>query len=161
MSNDPDFVFVFNPERRKSFRNGVLGAEWANRYPDLFDDDDVRILTTEHQRKYHFFEWLSSVLLYESTGFVSLLEKYSSKRHDRKLRLFSKFVPSEVFDFLINAPSGHPDLFCFHPQTGEWFFSEVKGAQDILRENQISMHEQLKMMTGKKVRIIQLNEVKP
>ena len=137
------------------------GYKWANRYPDLFDDDDVRILTTEHQRKYHFFEWLSSVLLYESTGFVSLMEKYSSKSHNRKLRLFEKFVPSEVFDFLVNAPSGHPDLFSFHPQTGEWFFSEVKGVRDILRENQISMHERLQSMTGKKVKIIQLNEVKP
>lgn len=161
MSHDPDFVFVFNPERRESFKTGVLGQEWVNRYPDLFDDDDVRILKTEHQRKYHFFEWLSSVLLYESTGFVSLMEKYSSKSHDRKLRLFSNFVPSEVFDFLINAPSGHPDLFSFHPQTREFFFSEVKGARDILRENQISMHEQLQTMTGKKVRIIQLNEVRP
>ena len=30
MGNDPDFVFVFNPERRESFRTGALGGECVN-----------------------------------------------------------------------------------------------------------------------------------
>ena len=161
MSRDPDFVFVFHPDRRESFRRGELADEWVTRYPDLFDSDDVRILNTEHQRKYHFFEWLSSVLLYESTGYVSLMEKYSAKSHPKKIKLFSELVPPAVSDFLLHAPSGHPDLFSFHPKTGEWFFSEVKGARDTLRENQIAMHEELEKITGRRVRIIQLNEVKP
>ncbi|WP_106477670.1 VRR-NUC domain-containing protein [Phytohalomonas tamaricis] len=161
MSRDSDFVFVFHPERREKFRTGELSEEWVKRYPDLFDSDDVRILTTEHQRKYHFFEWLSSVLLYESTGYVSLMEKYCAKSHPRKLRLFSELVPEPVFDYLMSAPSGHPDLFSFCPQTGEWFFCEVKGLADTLKENQIVMHEQLEKMTGRRVRIIQLDEVAP
>lgn len=160
MNNHPDFVFTFHPERRERFRTGELSEEWVKRYPDLFDSDDVRILTTEHQRKYHFFEWLSSVLVYESTGYLSLLEKYCSKSHPRKISLFSKLVPQEVFDYLMSAPGGHPDLFSFHPQTGEWFFAEVKGARDTLTENQIAMHEQLEAMTGRKVRVIQLDEMK-
>lgn len=161
MSRDPDFVFVFHPERREKFRTGELSEEWGKRYPDLFDSDDFRILTTEHQRKYHFFEWLSSVLLYESTGYVSLMEKYCAKNHPRKVGLFAELVPQAVFNYLMNAPSGHPDLFSFHPETGEWFFSEVKGVTDTLKENQILMHEQLEKMTGRSVRIIQLNEVSP
>jgi hypothetical protein len=160
MNRNPDFVFIFHPERREKFRTGELGDEWVKRYPDLFDSDDVRILITDHQRKYHFFEWLSSVLLYESTGYISLMEKYSAKSHPRKISLFSKLVPQEVFDFLMDAPSGHPDLFSFHPKTGEWFFSEVKGAGDTLTENQISMHKQLDAMTGRKVKVIQLDEIK-
>ena len=159
-ARSPDFVFVFHPERRERFRTGELGEEWVKRYPDLFDSDDVRILTTEHQRKYHFFEWLSSVLLYESTGYISLMEKYCAKSHPRKIKLFSELVPGEAFDFLMSAPSGHPDLFSFHPQTGEWFFSEVKGATDTLKGNQIDMHGQLEAMTDRRVRIIQLDEMK-
>jgi len=161
MSTDPDFVFLFHPQRRERFKTGQLGKEWVQKYPDLFDSDDVRILNTEHQRKYHFFEWLSSVLLYESTGYVSLMEKYSAKSHPRKIKLISELVPAPVFDFLLNTPSGHPDLFSFDPETGEWFFSEVKGSFDTLKENQISMHNELERMTGRRVRLIQINEINP
>ncbi|WP_349343553.1 VRR-NUC domain-containing protein [Marinobacter sp. MMG032] len=137
-----------------------LSEKWVKRYPDLFDSDDVRILTTDHQRNYHFFERLSSVLLYESTGYFSLIEKYCAKSHPRKISLFSKLVPQEVFDFLMGAPSGHPDLFSFHNQTGDWFFCEVKGAKDRLTDNQIAMHAELESMTGRKVRVIQLDEMR-
>jgi len=160
MSRNPDFVFTFHPERREKFRTGELGEEWVRRYPVLFDIDDVRILRTEHQRKYHFFEWLSSVLLYESTGYVSLMEKYCAKSHPKKIDLFSELVPREVFEFLMSAPSGQLDLFSFHPQTKEWFFSEVKGGRDTLKDNQASMHDQIEAMTDRRVRIIQLDEMK-
>ena len=159
MSRNPDFVFGFDPQRREKFRTGELGEEWRKRYPELFDSDDFRILTTEHQRKYHFFEWLSSVLLYESTGYVSLMEKYCTKSHPRKISLFSELVPKAVFNYLMKTPSGHPDLFSHDPQTGEWFFSEVKGATDTLKDNQILMHKQLQEMTGRSVKIIQLDEI--
>ncbi len=85
MNRNPDFVFIFHPERREHFRAGELSKEWVKRYPDLFS---------------------------------------------------------------------------FRPQTGEWFFAEVKCARDMLTENQISMHQQLEAMTARKVKVIQLDEIK-
>ncbi|WP_018868502.1 MULTISPECIES: VRR-NUC domain-containing protein [unclassified Thioalkalivibrio] len=159
MATSPDFRFTFHRERREKFRAGELSEEWVQRYPGLFDSDDVRILQTAHQRQYHFFEWLSAVLLFEATGYKSLMEKYCAKSHPRKITLFEEMVPGDVFGYLMGARSGHPDLFSYHPETGDWFFSEVKGAKDQLRDEQISMHEELKAMTGRRVRIIQLDEI--
>ena len=161
MNTEADFIFPYVPSMQESFRNGTLVREWARKYPELFDGDDMRILGTEHQRKYHFFEWLSAVVLYETTGFLGLMEKYTAKAHPRKLGVFSNMVSSDLFEFVMRSQSGLPDLFSFHPDTGEWFFSEVKGGADTLKENQREKMMQLFERTGKKVRIIHVNEVKP
>ncbi|MCZ7681156.1 MAG: VRR-NUC domain-containing protein [Sandaracinaceae bacterium] len=41
-----------------------------------------------------------------------------------------------VFDF--DAPDGAPDLFVWHPEPARdmWFFAEVKGPRDALRDSQ-------------------------
>lgn len=161
MSIGADFTFVYSPERRERFRLGELSEEWVERYPELFDEDDVRILKTEHQRQYHFFEWLSAVLLFESTGYISLMEKYTAKSHPLKLQTFSRLVSPDLYEFVMGSQSGMPDLFVFHPVTNDWFFAEVKGGADKLRKNQLEMIAQLKERTSKHVRIIQLNEIRP
>lgn len=131
-----DFTFSFHPGQRERFRNGQLVRDWRIRYSQLFDEDDERVLGTEHQRKYHFFEWLSAVLLYESTGYISLVEKYTALSHPHKRAKLQNFLPPNLFAWLASNESGQPDLFVFEPASGDWFFCEVKGPADSIRETQ-------------------------
>ena len=91
----PDLTFTFHSSQRERFRDGTLVSQWRSKYPELFDDDDVRVLKTDHQRTYHFFEWLSAILLFEATGCISLLETYLAKSHRRKRATVKKLSPSE------------------------------------------------------------------
>jgi hypothetical protein len=131
-----DFSFSYHPRQRERFRDGSLVQEWSQRYPQLFDDDDRRVLSTEHQRKYHFLEWLSAILLFESTGYLSFVEKYTAKSHIAKRQKLQLFLPPDFFRWLSENESGQPDLFVFQPCTGDWFFCEVKGETDGVRDNQ-------------------------
>ena len=60
-----DLDFVFCKSQRDRFRSGALVREWRDRYPNIFDEDDVRVMRTELQRKYNFLEWLAAVLIFE------------------------------------------------------------------------------------------------
>ena len=145
----PNWTFTFHRVQRDRFRMGELGAEWAARYPMLFDKDDVRILATEHQRKYHFLEWLAAILLYEATGYFSLVEGYTARSHDDKLRQLEGVVGPGMFEELLKDESGQPDLFVFHPVAKHWFFCEVKGPGDKERVNQRLWIERFNAMAQK------------
>lgn len=133
---DCDYTFSFHRRQRERFREGALVREWCARYPQLFDKDDQRGLATRHQRKYHFLEWLAAILLFESSGYVSLVEKYTASDHPEKRdKLRSVLTPTLAAWLQINE-SGQPDLFVYSPSDGEWFFCEVKGPGDSIRENQ-------------------------
>ena len=131
-----DFCFSYHPHQRERFRDGSLVEEWSLRYPQLFDDDDRRVLTTDHQRKFHFLEWLSAILLFESTGYLSFVEKYTAMSHPAKREKLQAFLRPELYKWLLENESGQPDLFVFQPKTGDWFFCEVKGEGDRVRDNQ-------------------------
>jgi hypothetical protein len=152
----PDYIrdlrFCFDKRKREQFREGRLGPEWARRYPYLFDQDDVRIYGTQAQHGYHFFEWFAAVLFYESTGFRTLMEKYDC--HPNKLRLFERFVPKEVCEFVCADSTGAPDLFVFDDYSTDWFFCEVKGPRDELRDHQLRFFRRLYDLTGKPVRVL-------
>lgn len=163
-----DFRFSFHPRQRERFRDGSLVDEWLQRYPMLFDEDDARVLSTSHQRKYHFFEWLGAILLFEATGYLSLVEKYTSKSHTAKRHAVQKLLQPELFDWLSKNESGQPDLFVFQPVTKDWFFCEVKGGVDRLRNNQLEWVDHLfgflashdKEHSGR-ARVLCLQEIEP
>jgi len=131
-----DFSFSYHPNQHQRFRDGSLVEEWLARYPMLFDGDDQNVLTTAHQRKYHFLEWLSAILIFESTGYLCLVEKYTAKSHPAKRKKLQSVLPEKLFEWLCLNGSGQPDLFAYQPATGDWFFCEVKGKTDRIRENQ-------------------------
>ena len=81
--------FSYHPKRQEEFRSGGLGRVWMTRYPALFDDEDRRLYGTQGDT-YHFFEWLAAVLIYESTGYQSLIEKYDC--HAGKFVTFRRVV---------------------------------------------------------------------
>ena len=128
-ANAPDFTFTYHPLQRERFRDGSLAVEWSQRYPELFDEDDARILKTTHQRKYHFFEWLSAILLYEATGYLSLIEGYTTKTHARKRNVLRDVVGAEMFGWLVGHQSGQPDLFVYHPRVASGSYAKLKEDQ--------------------------------
>lgn len=138
-----DFSFSYHPSQREKFRSGTLVQEWSHRYPNLFDDDDRRVLLTDHQKKYHFLEWLSAILIFESTGYLSFVEKYTTKSHPNKRLKLEAFLPPTLFRWLCENESGQPDLFVYQPTTRDWFFCEVKGETDRVRDNQVDWAKSL------------------
>lgn len=150
--------FPYAAALRERFRSGHLITEWSRRYPRLFDERDIEI--ANNQRSNHFFEWLGAVLLYESTGYLSLIEKYAIQSHARKTRIFRKTVPARIYDFIMADSAGAPDLFAYAPDYGDWFFCEIKGATDRLRSHQISCCNRLERISRKKVRLLLLKEIR-
>lgn len=149
--------FTFHTDQRKRFQHGDLVTEWSKRYANLFDEQDIALARS--QPNYHFFEWLSAVLLYESTGYLSLLENYSAKRHGSKLEKFVEVAPREVSESIIADPSGIPDLFCYRAVERDWMFFEVKGGKDRIRSNQEKRIRDLEQLCGKPVGVINLKEL--
>jgi len=153
-----DFIFTFHPSQREAFRAGTLVEYWLDRYPMIFDGDDRRLV--QNQPHYHFFEWLGAVLLYEATGYRSLVEGYAAKAHALKRNIFAEHVGMELLGWATEHQSGQPDLFAYRDPS-DWFFCEVKGGPDRLRENQRKWMVEFETMTGKRVRTIQFNEFQP
>ena len=60
--------FPFAASLKARWKNGELHREWARRYPELFDADDLRLAQNQSEFGYHFVEWLSAILLYNATG---------------------------------------------------------------------------------------------
>jgi hypothetical protein len=131
-----DLNFVFCKSQRDRFRSGQLVREWRERYPKLFDKDDERVLLTDHQRLYNFYEWLAAVLIFESMGYLSLVAKYTAKSHSLKHAPLRNSLPSIVADWVFTNEPGQPDLFVYSTDHKDWFFCEVKGPGDRMRLNQ-------------------------
>jgi hypothetical protein len=149
--------FCVSKSLRDSFRDGTLGRAWAAEYPELFDKDDVRLLRTQHQRNYNFFEWLGAVLLYKATGYRSLVAKYGCKSHPHKLDILRRVCSKEMYRFLCeDDQNGAPDLFVYDSATHDFFFCEVKGPGDVVKPSQMAYFGRLHAMTGRPVRILWL-----
>ena len=164
-SAQPDFTFTYHAAQRDRFRAGTLAEEWHEKYPELFDAEDLKLLTTPHQRMYHFFEWLSAIVLYEATGYRSLVEGYTAKTHPGKRERLEWMVGPEMFRWLDAHQSGQPDLFVYRMETKSWFFCEVKGPGDRMRENQkewsacFSKYLQDRSINGRRIRELRLRKV--
>lgn len=154
-----EFHFPFNAKLRAEFRSGRLGQKWARRYPDLFDKQDLGLLTTDWQRRYHFLEWLGAILLYESTGYVSLSQKYTCTNHPRKVSLLREIVPNNVFEYLyVEDRPSPPDLFVFAPDHKDWFFCEIKRPTEKVSDSQIECQKRLAEMS-QKLAVLRFHEV--
>jgi hypothetical protein len=133
-----------------------LAGEWLERYPQIFDLDDYRC--TRRQAHKHFWEWYAAVHIFEREGACSLVEKYDCANHpvkaDRLAGVLSAsqiaFVKSIYYDYHTQVP----DLFCYVPSSGRFWFAEAKGPTDRLRPNQLAGHEALKREFGVAVEIL-------
>jgi len=155
--------YFTHSNQEELFRSGLLVERWATTYPMLFDDDDLRVARNQAEGGYHFYEWLAAVLIYHTRGLLSLVEKYQFKRHVAKQEKLDRLMPSEVIEFLRSHPEFGgvqcPDLLVYRPDFEDWFFCEVKGPTDRVRDEQIEFFQALSDMSGKPVRLVKFREM--
>jgi hypothetical protein len=116
----------------------------------------VRIAVTQPQ--YHFVEWLAAIMLHHTTGFLALVEKYAYESHTRKRKIVASLLPPDV-QLILSEKHGRaqaPDLLMYAPDLSDWFFCEVKGPRDRLRQVQLDKFKALATLSGKPVRVLRL-----
>jgi hypothetical protein len=51
-----------------------------------------------------------------------------------------------------------PDLFCYNKDRTDWFFCEVKGEGDRLKQEQANYFESIEMLSGEEIFIIKIDK---
>jgi len=151
-------TFMFHNSQREEFKNGQLVYDWADQYPQLFDDQDLQLAA--HPKTAHFVEWLGAIHLYKTTGYLSLVEKYEFKRHKRKQKILKEIVTVDVLSLISRRGVQCPDLFVYAPDRTDWYFCEVKGPGDYLRLVQREYFEELSEASGKKICILKFKAIR-
>jgi hypothetical protein len=144
---------------------------WRELYPDQFEEwmgsTLLGTLDLFHQYALMFLlrhrQQINSITWYELAA-----TSKTSKNMKRRLRywgIMRKWMGDYNFESLqsllhengYNSLKGEPDLFCWEQSTGNWFFAEAKGKDNLL-ESQIDWfricHEALKGLAG--IRVYQL-----
>jgi hypothetical protein len=154
-------IFEYHPAQWARFKSGELWAKWARAYPDIFDPQDVEIARNQAgpPNNYHWHEWLAAVLIYHAFGYLSLVEQYEFKIQKRKRAILRELLANAAFSLVTDHVERFgrvqgPDLFVYSPDRSDWFFCEVKGPRDRLREVQIRYFEALVAATGKDIRVV-------
>jgi VRR-NUC domain len=120
-----------------------------NEVPGSFDDDDLRLANS--QPAIHFYEWLGAIVLHHTTGYLSLVEKYEFATHPRKQQIVAQLLPNPVRELLRDRTHGRaqaPDLLMYAGDLSDWYFCEIKGPRDRLRDEQIRKFRLLADMTA-------------
>ena len=86
-----------------------LARLWRNDYPNLFDDDDVRL--SRLQTRNHFNEWFAAIYVFHSRGLLSLIEKYR-RSHPRKKPIFERLLSFDQRQLLTRSA---PRVACSRP----------------------------------------------
>lgn len=146
---------LYTEEQRSQFCTGDLQSEWAKQYPEIFDTDDIRL--AKRQPKYHFYEWLAAILVFNTTGYPSLIEKWGCRNHARKETVLSKLLKPEVIERIRKEHT--PDLLCHAIDYSDFFFVEVKGHADRLRPKQVASISLLEELSGKPVYLLEIKRV--
>src|ERR1043166_3988202 len=151
---------------KEPWRFGRLGHRWRTLYPYLFDvvpEWDRALFTNQIVPDgTHFPEWLGALELHSITGFHGLNQKYQCKRHKiKRQKLEWLCLPDGLRDLLNKRDNGamFPDLLMYHPQDpAKWFFCEVKGPRDSLKQNQRRLFEQIATTALKPVYLLWIRE---
>ena len=158
-------VFEFHPAQRLRYMDGSLREQWAKTYPDIFDARDIESAKTQGRAGYHFNEWLAAVILYQSFGYLSLIEKYELPSHERKHELFRRLLPKKLYESVLDYTGIYrgtqaPDLLVYAPDFSSWFFCEVKGKGDSLKPLQKAYFEHLVDISGQDIGLVRIKEAK-
>jgi hypothetical protein len=156
MNHIIELHFPYSRLQMDRFRSGDLMSDWTLHYPGLFDDDDLRLHKSQPQ--FHFYEFLAAVMFRETLGYNSLIEKYETALHEKKIVQFREIAGQAVYEDVLANRTGVPDLFVFAADHSDWFFCEVKGANDQLRAHQIERFEELYQVSKKPVYVLYLAE---
>jgi hypothetical protein len=152
---------IYDEGQHKRFRAGGLAHEWRERYPMLFDNQDLKIAL--YRPSYHFFEWLTAIILYESMGWLSLVEQYEFKSHRTKQAKLTALVShggmsQDMLKLILKhedyGNTQCPDLLVFAPDYSQWFFCEAKGPRDSFSENQLKFFKELETTSDSQLRVV-------
>jgi len=151
-------TYITTDEHREYFTKGNLVEDWSCMYSNLFDDQDTQIALNQRHLGYHYYEWFAAILLYHTRGLLSLVETYAYKSHKRQRKILETLVTGKTLDFIssrgISSVTQCPDLLVYTPENSKWFFCEVKGPQDKMRDKQIKFFQELELVSGKRIRIV-------
>jgi hypothetical protein len=78
--------------QQELWRSGRLAPAWAHRFPELFDEDDLRLAQAQGHLGYHFCEWLAAIVLHHATGHLALVSKYEFRNHPRKQEVVQRLL---------------------------------------------------------------------
>jgi hypothetical protein len=135
-----------------------LAAHWRTAYPDLFDEDDERLLTL--QPTYHFWEWFVAVHLMHRDGVHALIGKYCYRNHPRKVEKLESILEPSQCEFLRRMPKvirvQPPDLLVYTPDRKHVGFVEVKGPTDRTSPLQLRSHRAIEARFGSEVEIVRV-----
>jgi hypothetical protein len=145
-----------NKQEKEDFKSKGLGLKWATKYPNLFDNDDIRLYKSQSKYGYHYFEWKAAIHFWEEIGYQSLNQKYQTKQHAHKKRLIesNKYISEKNWKEILPLPGMLPDLFVYSKETEDWFFCEVKSPNDGLHDNQNTSFPQISRYTKKPIGLI-------
>ena len=146
--------FTVTREQHEQFKEGSLWQEWLEKYSYLFDENDKENAVRHASRGYYFHEWLAAILIFHSTGFLSLVDHYQYTPHARKNGIFKRLVGESVAAIARKSATYCPDLLVYKANFSDWYFVEVKGPSDRLRDNQIDFFEKLEEMTQKPIYLL-------
>lgn len=152
-------TFSVTREQHDQFKDGSLWQSWAAQYPMLFDENDIENAAQHASRGYYFHEWLAAILVFHTTGFYSLVDHYQFAPHARKNEIFKRLVGDDVAELARKTSTYCPDLLVYSPDFSQWYFAEVKGPTDKLRENQVNFFNKLQNLTKKPIYTIQFTRI--
>lgn len=152
--------FEVYAKQRERFLDGELRETWFKMYhPGIFDTDDLQMARNQASpQRYHFYEWLAAIQIFQSTGYLSLVEKYQFEPHVRKQEIFKQVTATQYDDFMTckkkYGRQQFPDLLVYAPDYSDWYFCEVKGHTDKLSEKQEKFFAELVELSGKPIRLV-------
>lgn len=92
-----------------------------------------KILDTAHTRRQahkHFWEWYAAVQIFEREGACSLVAKCDCANHPVKTERLAGVLSERQVAFVKSIYCGYhtqiPDLFCYVPGAGRFWFAEAK-----------------------------------
>jgi hypothetical protein len=131
-----------------------LWADWLERYPELFDEKDKQFFRNQAIFGYGFVEMLAIIFLYNATGYASIFGSFGWQTQPRKNLLVQELVSDKAWELITKMGEYHsqpPDIFAYAPDKSDFFFCEVKGPGDRLRETQVQYFQLLQEVSGKPV----------
>lgn len=160
-------TYSYHEETKRNFRTSELWRVWADRFPMLFDAVDREVVCSQadiSKGGAHFHEWLAAIRLYESTGWLSLVEQYqysknAKARHWTKRpiieRLSDPKLLTAIYDYDVDGTQC-PDLLAYRADFTDWAFIDAKGPGDKVRPNQVRRWSWMSQITGKPISQIRL-----
>ncbi|MBI2906285.1 MAG: hypothetical protein HYX92_01375 [Chloroflexi bacterium] len=149
----------YSEKQREQFRNHKLRDRWVGRYPEIFDSLDACIAA--NQPKYHFFEWLGAIVLFETLGYLSLVEQYEFRNHPQKQEKLGRLLRGrqEVFNFIVHRDRSKdatqcPDLLVYAPDFSHYFFCECKAYRERVSPKQEEIFKRLSEVSAKETVIL-------